>query len=142
MRGMALNDLVKGLLGELDKLSKSSTIVGEVREAGPAQVVPLNKVSVAFGTGIGGGEGKHAGKENATDADMNAGGAGGAMMVEPRAFVVIDEDGQPYMLALGKRKQRPEVRYGIEIGSADRDAALPKKKDAPKLPAKSKKTDK
>jgi hypothetical protein len=38
------------------------------------------------------------------------------VLVEPRAFVVVGEDGQPYMLALGRRGHRPDVRYGIEIG--------------------------
>ncbi|HEX3850507.1 MAG TPA: hypothetical protein VHW01_06040, partial [Polyangiaceae bacterium] len=42
------------------------------------------------------------------------GGAGGAIVVEPRAFVVVGEDGVPHMLALHRGKTAV-VRRGVEI---------------------------
>lgn len=55
---MDLNDLVKGLLSELGKVSKSDAVVGGVRDAGKAKVMPLSKISIAFGTAIAGVDGK------------------------------------------------------------------------------------
>jgi uncharacterized spore protein YtfJ len=111
---MELNELVKGLLAELEKISKSDAVVGTVRDAGKAKVLPLSKISVGFGTGLAevGGKSKREGKEG--DAGMEGGGVGGALMIEPKAFVVVGEDGVPHMLAL-KRGKRAVVRHGIEI---------------------------
>ena len=97
---MDLNALVKGLLSELEKVSKSDAVVGTVRDAGKAKVLPLSKVSIGFGTGTAdiGGKSQRDGKEK--DAGIEGGGVGGALMVEPKAFVVVGEDGVPHMLAL------------------------------------------
>ena len=43
---------------------------------------------------------------------------GGALVVEPKAFVVVGEDGIPHMLAL-KRGKTAVIRHGVEIGPAD-----------------------
>ena len=115
---MDLNDLVKGLLSELGKVSKSDAVVGGVRDAGKAKVMPLSKISIAFGTAIAGvdGKSKREGKEG--DAGLEGGGVGGALMVEPKAFVVVGEDGVPHMLALKKGKQAV-LRRGLEILPTD-----------------------
>ncbi len=118
---MELNKLVKGLLSELNKVTKSDAIVGKVRDAGAAKVVPLSKVSIGFGTGVGGVDGK----AGAGDAGAEGGGAGGVLVVEPRAFVVVGEDGQPHMLAL-KGGKSAVLRRGIEIlPKGDAGKALP-----------------
>jgi uncharacterized spore protein YtfJ len=111
---MDLNDLVKGLLSELAKVSKSDAVVGTVRDAGKAKVLPLSKISVAFGTGIAGVDGKSEGEGKHSDAGIEGGGAGGALMVEPKAFVIVGEDGIPHMLAL-KRGRKAVMRRGLEI---------------------------
>jgi uncharacterized spore protein YtfJ len=111
---MDLNDLVKGLLSELQKVSKSDAVVGTVRDAGKAKVLPLSKISLAFGTGIAGMDGKSEREGRQGDAGVEGGGAGGALMVEPKAFVVVTEDGVPHMLALKHGKQAV-MRRGIEI---------------------------
>ncbi len=123
---MDLNDLVKGLLSELGKVSKSDAVVGGVRDAGKAKVMPLSKISIAFGTAIAGvdGKSKREGKEG--DAGLEGGGVGGALMVEPKAFVVVGEDGVPHMLAL-KRGKQAVLRRGLEI--------LPHEDPALQLPA-------
>jgi uncharacterized spore protein YtfJ len=111
---MDLNNLVKGLLAELEKVSKSDAVVGTVRDAGRAKVLPLSKISIGFGSATAelGGKTKREGREG--DAGLEGGGVGGAIMVEPKAFVVVGEDGVPHMLAL-KRGKTAVVRHGVEI---------------------------
>jgi uncharacterized spore protein YtfJ len=111
---MDLNDLVKSLLSELQKISKSDAVVGTVRDAGKAKVLPLSKISVAFGTGVVGVDGKSQREGREGDAGMEGSGAGGALMVEPKAFVVVGEDGVPHMLAL-ERGKHAVMRRGLEI---------------------------
>src|SRR5262245_40540680 len=111
---MDLNNLVKGLLAELEKVSKSDAVVGTVRDAGKAKVLPLSKISIGFGSATAevGGKTNREGREG--DAGLEGGGVGGAIMVEPKAFVVVGEDGVPHMLAL-KGGRKAVVRHGIEI---------------------------
>lgn len=122
---MELNELLKGLLSELNKVSKSDAVVGKVRDAGKAKVVPLSKISIAFGTATAGAGGKTEREDRKGDAGIEGGGAGGALIVEPRAFVVVGEDGIPHMLALEKGKHAV-LRRGIEI--------VPRAEAEPQLP--------
>jgi len=125
---MDLKSLMGELLGELGRVAKADGVVGTVRDAGSAKVLPLSKISIAFGTAIGdvGGSAKRGNDER--DADAEVGGAGGAIVVEPRAFVVVGEDGVPHMLALHRGKTAV-VRRGIEILPAPASpAALPPEK--------------
>ena len=121
---MDLKELVTELLSELGKISKSDAVVGVVRDAGKAKVLPLSRVRVGFGTAVGeaGGKARLSGEEG--DAGGAAGGAAGAIVVEPKAFVVVGEDGVPHLLALEGGKHGV-VRRGIEI--------LPEKTAAPAL---------
>lgn len=128
---MDLNDLVKGLLSELNKVSKSDAVVGTVRDAGKAKVVPLSKVSIAFGAGLAGAGGKAEKDGGGSDAGLEGGGAGGALLVEPKAFVVVGEDGVPHMLALNKGKHAV-LRKGLEI-LPETGAQLAAAVTAPKL---------
>jgi len=102
------------LLDELGKVAKADAVVGGVRDAGKAKVLPLAKVSIGFGTAIGSLDGKSQRGGEESDAGAQAGGAGGAVVIEPRAFVVVGEDGVPHMLALGNGKQAV-VRRGVQI---------------------------
>jgi uncharacterized spore protein YtfJ len=111
---MDLKDLMQELLGELGKVSKADAVVGAVRDAGKAKILPLSKVSIGFGTAVGGIGGKARRGEGESDADASVGGAGGAIVVEPRAFVVVGEDGVPHMLALQNGKTAV-VRRGVRI---------------------------
>jgi uncharacterized spore protein YtfJ len=119
---MELNKLVKGLLAELNKVSKSETVVGTVRDAGKAKVVPLSRVSIGFGTAVGSMGGTRQSEKSSGDAGGEGGGAGGALVVEPKAFVVVGEDGVPHMLAL-KRGRTAVMRRGIEILPEGEDKA-------------------
>lgn len=130
---MEIKNLVKGLLAEVNKVSKSDAVVGGVRDAGKAKVVPLSRISIGFAAGLGGAGGKSGG-DSKSDGQVEAGGAGGAVVVEPRAFVVVGEDGLVHMLALKKGKTAV-VRRGVEIlpehyehlrlGGTEAPAALP-----------------
>jgi len=110
---MELKNLVKSLLTEINKISKSEAVVGNIRDAGKAKVMPLSRISVAFGTAIGGAGGKRTKADGSGDAEGEGGGAGGALKVEPRAFVVVGEDGVPHMLAI--KRGHAVVRRGIEL---------------------------
>ncbi|HEY2406424.1 MAG TPA: spore germination protein GerW family protein [Polyangiaceae bacterium] len=121
---MDLKDLMKELLGELGRVSKADGVVGTVRDAGQAKVLPLSKISIGFGTAIADVGGEARSGEAERNAGAEAGGAGGAIVVEPRAFVVVGEDGVPHMLALHQGKTAV-VRRGIEILPARSAPALP-----------------
>jgi uncharacterized spore protein YtfJ len=109
-----LKHLMQELLDELGKLAKADAVVGGVRDAGKAKIMPLAKISVGFGTAMGNVDGKAKRNGEESDAGAQAGGAGGAVVIEPRAFVVVGEDGVPHMLALQNGKQAV-VRRGVKI---------------------------
>jgi len=122
------------LLQELGKVAKADAVVGKVRDAGKAKVLPLSRVSIGFGTAIGsvGGKAKRGRDQEESDADAQAGGAGGAVVVEPRAFVVVGEDGVPHMLALVNGKQAV-VRRGVKILPGAEPSPALSSADAPRL---------
>lgn len=126
---MDVKKLVGGLLAELKKVTNGDAVVGEVRDAGTAKVLPLSRVSVGFGAGVAGAGGK-SNSDAKGDANAEGGGAGGAIVVEPRAFVVVGEDGDVHMLALKKGKTAV-IRRGIEILGAGKDEHLRIGGDAP-----------
>jgi uncharacterized spore protein YtfJ len=111
---MDLKDLMGELLGELGRVCQADGVVGTVRDAGRSKVLPLSKISIAFGTAIGdvGATAKRGNEEK--DAGAEVGGAGGAIVIEPRAFVVVGEDGVPQMLALHRGKTGV-LRKGVQI---------------------------
>lgn len=111
---MDLKHLVDELLSELGKVARADAVVGNVRDAGRAKVLPLAKVSIGFGTAIGDASGNTKREQEENGAGARGGGAGGAVVVEPRAFVVVGEDGEPHMLAIGPGKQAV-VRRGVRI---------------------------
>lgn len=115
---MGLNGLVKDLLGELGKITKSEVVAGTVRDAGQAKVLPLCKVSIGFGTGGADVGGQHARDDAKRNATVEGGGAGGALVVEPKAFVVVGPDGVPQMIALHRGRSAIK-RRGIEIPQVD-----------------------
>jgi uncharacterized spore protein YtfJ len=106
---MLLNDLVKGLLGELGKITKSEVVVGNVRDAGQAKVLPLCRVSIGFGTAGADAGGKHERTES-----------------KRKAFVVVGPDGVPQMYALHRGKSAVK-RRGLEVSQLEPTDAPPKK---------------
>lgn len=82
--------LIERVLGELHRIVKTETVVGEPVRAGDLTLIPVSKISFGFGAG-GGREGK------------GQTGTGGGASVEPIAFVVIDGEGKAQILPLGER---------------------------------------
>ena len=81
---MAVEDLMKEVVTQLEKMITTRTIVGEPITAAGKTVIPISKVS--FGFGSAGGEGKR-GEEGGF-----GGGGGGGAKIEPVAFLVISEE--------------------------------------------------
>lgn len=79
---MGLEDLMKEVSTELEKLVSTKTVVGDPIEAAGATIIPVSRVS--FGFGSGGGEGK----KGSTEEGFGGGGGAGAR-IEPVAFIVI-----------------------------------------------------
>jgi uncharacterized spore protein YtfJ len=93
---MDLNDLLSGLMADMRKVTDTASMIGEPVKVGESRMVPLLGVTIGFGTAAtdlsGSGERKGARADGA--------GAGGTMVVTPKAFVVIDADGVPQLIAL------------------------------------------
>jgi uncharacterized spore protein YtfJ len=132
-----LDQLLESLLKELRELSSSGSIVGKPLALGQTHLVPLSRITVGFGAGSaarqkqgGSGPGSSAGETG--DAQGEA--AGGAISVEPRAFVVVGPDGRPAMLTprkgglavlsrgLAVHEEEPVAEDALP---EDRTAALP-----------------
>ena len=79
--------LIELVMGELHRIVRTETVVGEPVTAGTVTLIPVSKIS--FGFGAGGGQ-----------ADKGQSGTGGGALVEPVAFVVIDADGKVQILTL------------------------------------------
>ncbi len=92
---MALEDLMKEISGELERLVSTKTVVGEAMVVGDTTIVPVTKVS--FGFGSGGGEGKKMGEEEGF-----GGGGGAGAKIEPVAFIVISPEGTKMMTLTGQ----------------------------------------
>jgi uncharacterized spore protein YtfJ len=111
---MELKSLVDELMQELHKVSRSSTLVGKPIVLGKSRMVPLCKLTLGFGTGVSDASGAGAGRGGA----LEAAGAGGALAVEPRAFVVIGPDGVPRMLSM-RRGGRAVLQHAVELAPAE-----------------------
>jgi sporulation protein YtfJ len=75
----------------------TNTIVGDPIEANNTVVVPISKVTIGFG--IGGGEYSKGYEEKLLNDPNFAGGSGGAISVQPVAFVVV-ENGSTRLMGL------------------------------------------
>src|SRR5262249_20880911 len=125
-----LEELLATLMREVQKLARSSALAGVPRKFGDSHLVPLCRVSVGFGTGMTSRQGRppDGGTGGAPPArELEAAGAGGAITVEPTAFVVVDPTGTPRLLCQ-PRGERAVLKPAIEIRPlADALRALPDK---------------
>ena len=51
---MAVSELIKNVMNELETLMQTKTVVGDPISAGDYTVIPVSKVSFGFGAGGGG----------------------------------------------------------------------------------------
>ncbi|MCD4820788.1 MAG: sporulation protein [Methanococcoides sp.] len=91
---MGLEDVMKEVTSELERLVSAKTVVGEPVIAGDKTILSITKVS--FGFGSGGGEGS----KNGVESGFGGGGGGGAK-IEPVAFLVISDEGVRLMTLAG-----------------------------------------
>src|SRR5688572_12298247 len=112
--GSELDDLLKGLMADMRKVSDTASMIGEPVKVGNSHMVPLLGVTIGFGSAStetsGGGESR--------GGHVQGGGAGGTMVVTPRAFVVVGGDGVPQLVAL-KDGKYGAVRPPIELGRTE-----------------------
>ena len=81
---MDLKGLVSELLSELGKVSQSDAVVGTVRDAGKAKVLPLSKISIGFGTATG-----EVGGSSQTGDATTAGASGGGSRPSRRQLLGV-----------------------------------------------------
>ncbi|MBW6471323.1 MAG: sporulation protein [Methanosarcinaceae archaeon] len=92
---MSVENIIKEITGELERLVNTKTVIGEPVVAAGKTIIPVTKVS--FGFGSGGGEGK------SDKGESGFGGGGGAgAKIEPIAFIVISENEARLLTISGK----------------------------------------
>jgi uncharacterized spore protein YtfJ len=82
-----MQNLVTTILGEVEKVLGSKTVVGDPIVIGDSTLIPLISVGVGFGAGTGGAADRKQQGENIT------GGAGAGAGVRPVAIIIVDKDG-------------------------------------------------
>ena len=76
---MALADVIKTALDQMQYIAKTETVIGEPIVAGEVTLIPVSRVSIGFAAG---GAGK--------DDKLGSGaGTGGGVTVTPVAFIVV-----------------------------------------------------
>lgn len=117
---MDLNVLLDGLMADMRKVSNTATMVGKPLTLGSSHMVPLLSVTIGFGTAttdLSGSNERRGGR-------VDGGGAGGTMVVTPRAFVVVGNDGSPQLVAL-KEGRYGHVQPAIELEAKAPEAKAP-----------------
>lgn len=97
---MKLPDVLRTLLEEMHKISRTESVVGRPIEVGKTHVVPVCNLSLGFGTGGGLGSGQAAARR----ASGGGSGAGGGIAITPVAFVVVDPEGKAHLQSLRHRR--------------------------------------
>ena len=92
---MGVEQIIKEVAGELERIVSTKTVVGESVTAAGKTIIPVTKVT--FGFGSGGGEGT----ENGGKGGSGGGGGAGAK-IEPIAFIVISEEDVRLLTISGK----------------------------------------
>ena len=103
---MQAQELLHGLLEDIEHLARSETIIGEPIELGELTIVPV--ISLRVGFGAGGGEGRGGVERQGTGEGVGGLGAGG-IRVEPTAFIVKKGDDVQIMAAPAKHGAMSEL---------------------------------
>ncbi len=91
------NNMLEKMVENLEQLTKENAVVAKPISVGDRHVVPLCKLRMGYGGGIGGGEqeGCESGKGDQHGEGKGGGegsGAGGGARVTPVAVIVVDGD--------------------------------------------------
>ena len=124
---MDLNELLNGLMADMRKVSDTASMIGEPVKVGTSHMVPLLGVTIGFGTAAT----DLSGRGDRRGGTIDGSGAGGTMVVTPKAFVVIDADGVPQLIAL-KDGKYGAVATPIVLQQAPASAAALPAEPAPK----------
>jgi uncharacterized spore protein YtfJ len=123
---MDLNDLLNGLMADMRKVSETASMIGDPLKVGNSHMVPLLGVTIAFGTAAT----DLSGSGDRRGARADGSGAGGTMVVTPKAFVVVGGDGIPQLIAL-KDGKYGAVQKALVLepspGASNEDTTPPKK---------------
>jgi uncharacterized spore protein YtfJ len=79
---MALADVIKTALDQMQYIAKTETVIGEPITAGNVTLIPVSRVSIGFAAG-------GAGKD---DKCATGAGTGGGISITPVAFISVIED--------------------------------------------------
>lgn len=99
---MSMKDPVKSTLDGLLKVLNMDNVIGEPIESDNKILIPITRVELAFGAGMG------QGGNEVEDEGFEASGAGGGATVAPVAFVMVD-----------KSKEGPDQIEVIPLTSPD-----------------------
>lgn len=139
---MDVAKLITALLSGMKEISVSETVVGAPIRSGGSTIIPVNKVTLGFGTGAAGARGDASG---ARPSGLETSAVGGGLTVDPQAFIVVNHDGQAQLLSLKDARGATVLRafellpsvlsqLGLPIGdgsSSAAQAALPADAEAP-----------
>jgi uncharacterized spore protein YtfJ len=79
---MALADIIKTALDQMQYIAKTETVIGEPIKAGTVTLIPVSRISIGFAAGGGGKD----------DKCSTGAGTGGGISITPVAFISVSED--------------------------------------------------
>lgn len=79
---MALAEVIKTALDQIQYIAKTETVIGEPISAGEVTLIPVSRISVGFAAGGGGKDDKYS----------TGAGTGGGININPVAFIAITGD--------------------------------------------------
>lgn len=78
---MALSDIIKAAMDQIQSISKTETVIGEPIQAGDVILIPVSRVSIGFAAG--GGDGGR------NEKSGSGAGTGGGVNINPVAFISV-----------------------------------------------------
>ncbi|KAF5079802.1 Sporulation protein YtfJ [anaerobic digester metagenome] len=111
---MDIGDPIKTTVDELRKVMNIENVIGEVIETEDKVLIPITKMGMAFGAGMGGNKTKSGSEEGQGAA------SGGGAKIEPIAMVVVFKgvEGPEGVRLLSLRSQDPLATVISEVGTA------------------------
>src|SRR5690606_2419671 len=111
---MDIQDPIKTTVEEIRKVLNIENVIGEVIETEDKVMIPVTKIGMAFGAGMG---------ESGTNGQNGGAGAGGGAGIEPVAMVVVFKgvSGPDGVKVLSLKSADPLARAISEVGSTVMD---------------------
>jgi len=111
---MDIGDPIKTTVDELRKVMNIENVIGEVIETEDKVLIPVTKMGMAFGAGMGGSKNKSGSEEGQGAA------SGGGAKIEPIAMIVVFKgvEGPEGVKLLSLRSRDPLATVISEVGTA------------------------